>query len=213
MGRTREFDIEEAIDAATKLFWRGYDRTSLTDLTGALGIGAASFYFAFESKEALFRRVVERYIALLDEAYERAFQASNTGIGVEALLRGYADVVTDPEHTPGCLVVNNSPSIHANDSLRQWLARHRETLRLRLEDRFSTDLAGGKLPVDCDPKAVARYVVTLAGGLAVEAQSGASRQDLYAMIDFALKDFVGRVRGQRVDGAIKARRNGQNTSL
>lgn len=190
MGRHRAFDMEEAVATATKLFWRGYDRTSLTDLTGALGIGPASFYFAFGSKEALFRRVVDRYIAFQTDAFERAFQASTTAAGVEALLRGYVDVVTDPEHAPGCLVVNNSPSADAGDALRQWLAGHREALRVKLEERFSEDLASGKLPDDFEPKAMARFVVTLAGGLAVEAQSGAKRQDLYAMMDFALKDFA-----------------------
>ncbi len=184
--------MEEAIGAATKLFWRGYDRTSLTDLTGTLGIGAASFYFAFESKEALFRQVVGRYIASLDEAHEHAFRASTTRLGVEALLRHYADVVTDAEHTPGCLVVNSSPSIHANDALQHWLAGHRETLRLRLEDRFSADLAKGDLPDHCNPKTMARLILTLAGGIAVEARSGASRKDLYAMIDLALKSLPDR---------------------
>jgi len=181
--------MEEAIAAATKLFWRGYDRTSLADLTGALGIAPASFYFAFRSKEALFRQVVNRYIAFQAEAFERAFQSSTGGVGVEALLRGYVDVVTDPEHAPGCLVVNNSPCNDAGDALRQWLAGHREALRARLEDRFSASVADGKLPPNFDPKAMARFVVTLAGGLAVEAQSGAGRQELYAVIDFALKDF------------------------
>ena len=197
MGRTRAFDIEEAIGTATRLFWRGYDRTSLTELTGALGIGAASFYFAFESKEALFRQVMDRYIALLEKTYEEAFQASTSSLGVKALLRHYADVVTDPEHTPGCLLVNSSPSIHADDALRQWLAEHRETLRLRLEDRFSADLAEGKLPDNCNPKTMARLILTLAGGIAIEAQSGASRQDLYAMIDVALENFAGRARSRR----------------
>ncbi len=182
--------MEEAIGAATRLFWRGYDRTSLTDLTGALGIGPASFYFAFESKEALFRQVVARYIASLEEAYETAFQASTSRLGVKALLRHYAEVVTDADHMPGCLVVNSSPSIHADDALKQWLSGHREALRLRLEDRFSADLTEGKLSGDCNPKTMARLVLTLAGGIAVEAQSGASRQDLYAMIDLALKDFA-----------------------
>ena len=189
MGRKRTFDMEQAIGAATKLFWQGYDRTSLTDLTGTLGIGAASFYFAFESKEALFRQVVGRYIAFLEEAYVKALQAPTTHLGVRALLCRYAEVVTDAEHIPGCLVVNNSPSIYADDPLKQWLAGHREALRLRLEDRFSADLAEGKLPEDCSPKTMARLILTLAGGIAVEAQSGASRQDLYAMIDFALKHF------------------------
>ena len=189
VGRTRAFDMEEAISSATKLFWRGYDRTSLTDLTGALGIGAASFYFAFGSKEALFRQVVGRYIASLNKAYEKAFQAPTSYLCVKTLLQHYADVVTDVEHTPGCLVVNSSPSIHADDVLRQWLAEHRIALRLRLEERFSADLAEGRLPKDCDVKTMARLVVTLAGGVAIEAQSGASRQDLYAAIDLALKNF------------------------
>jgi len=192
--------MEEAVAAATKLFWRGYDRTSLTDLTAALGIAPASFYFAFGSKEALFRRVVDRYVAFQAEAFERALQAPTTAIGVKALLRGYVDTVTDPEHAPGCLVVNNSPCNDAGDPLRQWLAGHREALRVRLKDRFSADLAAGRLPDCFDPKAMARFVVTLAGGLAVEAQSGAGRQDLYAVIEFALRDFPAHMRDQGLGG-------------
>ena len=189
MGRTRTFDMDEAIEAAAKLFLRGYDRTSLAKLMGVLGIGAASFYFAFESKEALFRRVVGRYISLLENRYEHALEAPTTRLGVERLLRYYADVVTAPEHTPGCLVVNSSPSIHADDGLKQWLAEHREALRLRLDKRFSADLAEGKWPADCNPKTMARLVLLLAGGIAVKARSGASRDDLYSAIDLALQNF------------------------
>ena len=189
MGRTRTFDMEAAIGTSTTLFWRGYDKTSLTDLTGALGIGAASFYFAFESKEKLFREVVGRYVATLEEAYENAFRTSTTRLGLEALLRHYADVVTDPAHIPGCLVVNSSPAIHADDVVKQWLSGHREALRLRLEERFSASLAKGELPSSANPKTMARFIMALAGGIAVEAQSGASRKDLYAMIDLALQAF------------------------
>ena len=190
MGRTRTFDIEDAMGTATKLFWRGYDRTSLSDLTGALGIGAASFYFAFESKEALFRRVVERYIGLLDAAYEKALGGSDSCLGVKAILRHYADVVTSTDHAPGCLVVNSSPSIAADDALRRWLGEHREALRRRLEARFSEDLERGRLPKNADPGTMARFVLTLAGGVAIEAQSGATQKDLYAMIDLALTHFA-----------------------
>ncbi len=186
MGRTRTFDLESAIGTATTLFWRGYDQTSLADLTAGLGIGAASFYFAFESKEKLFREVVGRYTAALESAYEDAFRDSPTRAGVGTLLRHYADVVTDPAHTPGCLVVNSSPAIQTDDVVKQWLSVHREELRVRLEERFSADLAHGALPPGSDPKAFARFIMTLAGGIAVEAQAGASREDLYAMVDLAL---------------------------
>ncbi len=186
MGRIRTFDLESAIGTATLLFWRGYDQTSLADLTAGLGIGAASFYFAFVSKEKLFREVVGRYVAALEKAYENAFRDSPTRAGIEMLLRHYADVVTDPAHTPGCLVVNSSPAVQAEDVVKQWLSGHREALRVRLEERFSEDLARGELPPGSDPKTLARFITTLAGGIAVEAQAGASRKDLYAMIDLAL---------------------------
>ena len=185
MGRPRGFDMEEAIGTATTLFWRGYDRTSLTDLTGALGVGPASFYFAFSSKEALFRECVERYVAAREEAFEAAFQAFTSRGAVEALLRGYVDVVTDPSHAPGCLVVNSSPSTDVSDALRTWLAEHRKALRLRLEQRFLADVADAGI----DTKAMARFVATLAGGLAVEAGSGATRQELYDAIAIAMAAF------------------------
>ena len=102
------------------------------------------------------------------------------------LLRHYGDVVTDPAHTPGCLVVNSSPAIQADDAVKRWLSGHREALRARLEERFSADMANGELFSGSDPKTLARLIMAFAGGIAVEAQAGASRQDLYAMIDLAL---------------------------
>ena len=190
MGRRRTFEMEEALAIATRLFWRGYDRTSLAELTGAMGIAPASFYFAFSSKETLFRQVVERYLESLADDFDRAFQAPTTGGGVKALLRRYVDVVTDSDHPPGCLVVNNSPSVDG-EPVRRWLADLRTALRVRLQERFCADLAAGKLPDNFDPGTMARFVVTVAGGLAVEAEGGAHRQDLYAAIDLALSGFPG----------------------
>ncbi|MFC3654132.1 TetR/AcrR family transcriptional regulator [Xanthomonas hyacinthi] len=65
MGRPRNFDRSEAVERAMLLFWEhGYESTSLTRLReGIGGISAASFYAAFDSKEALFKEVVDRYVA------------------------------------------------------------------------------------------------------------------------------------------------------
>ena len=61
-GRPREFDVEEALAAALRVFWeKGYEGASLTDLTDAMRITRPSLYAAFGNKEALFKRALDLY--------------------------------------------------------------------------------------------------------------------------------------------------------
>lgn len=61
-GRPRSFDREAALEQALRLFWeRGYEATSVADLTAAMGIRPPSLYAAFGDKSALFGEVVDRY--------------------------------------------------------------------------------------------------------------------------------------------------------
>lgn len=61
-GRPRQFDLDQAVQAATDLFRaRGYDRVTLNDLTGAMHINPPSFYAAFGNKAVLFTRIADAY--------------------------------------------------------------------------------------------------------------------------------------------------------
>ena len=63
-GRPRAFDMDKALDAALDLFWRkGYEGTSIADLTKAMGINPPSLYAAFGGKETLFHQALDRYEA------------------------------------------------------------------------------------------------------------------------------------------------------
>jgi AcrR family transcriptional regulator len=97
LGRPREFEIDDAIEKATGLFWRnGYEGTSLSDLTKTIGISPPSFYFAFGSKEGLFKKVIERYFAEQSKIVEAAFRKPTPRAVVKHFLRAYADMITDP---------------------------------------------------------------------------------------------------------------------
>lgn len=189
MARTRVFEIDPAIEIATDLFWRnGYERTSLADLTSAMGITPPSFYFAFGSKEKLFRRVLEQYIRnRLGYAEEAINQPTARGVA-EQTLRRLADLYTDPKRPPGCLAVNCSfPSNDAETPFRHELARLREARRKRLRDRFRSARAAGDLPADADPDQLALLVLVVGWGMALAAQSGATRKDLHRTVEAAIK--------------------------
>ena len=187
MGRPREFDIDEAIQMATELFWRkGYEGTSLSDLTGAMRITAPSFYFAFGNKEKLFRRVIKQYYESQIELLESALREPTVRGVTERFLYGYADVLTGRAHAPGCLALNSSLPCAEDDTLRAWLAKLRGELTVRLRKRFAQARGTHELPINADPEALARYIAIVAWGLAVEAQSGAKRKELYSAIAVSL---------------------------
>jgi AcrR family transcriptional regulator len=192
MGRPREFDVEKALETATELFWRkGYEGTSLSDLTEAIGITPPSFYFAFKSKEALFKQVVERYQCGHLGFFAEALKQATPAAFAERLLYKFADAYTSKPHPPGCLVLNCSlpSSDEMSDSIRHDLAEQRKATRLELRKRFKHFKASGALPADADPDTLARYILTVAWGMAVDAQSGASRDDLYRTVKLALKSW------------------------
>ena len=188
-GRPRAFDAERALDRALRVFWqKGYEGTSLSDLTRAMGINRPSLYAAFGGKESLFRKVLDRY-ADGPAAYVRDALAAPTARGVvERLLRGAVDLQTDPRTPPGCLAVSAGLACgHRADRVRRHLASHRDDAELAIRRRFERARATGDLRAGANPADLARYVVTVMRGMAVQAAGGASRKELGRVVETALR--------------------------
>lgn len=184
MGRPRTFDVDEALNIAADMFWRrGYDCASIGDLTKAIGISPPSFYFAFGSKDAVFRQIVEAYLVRQQEIVETAFREKDSRSLVKALLSGLADFWTSKKHPAGCLILNNALPIADDHPFRAEWAEGRRLLRERLAQRFSQDKQFGRgFPSDWNPASAARLVLSLAWGIAVEAHSGASGPEARRMV-------------------------------
>jgi AcrR family transcriptional regulator len=189
VGRPREFDADEVLEEAMKVFWqKGYDGASISDLTNAMGIQRPTLYSAFGSKEELFAAALERYQEGPSGYFDMAI-AEPTSRGVaEALLRGAAELHTDPGSPPGCLTVQGSlVSAEGQGGPAGKLAAVRNDAELTIRRRLENAQADGDLPADADPAALAAYLRTVTYGMAVQAASGATRQQLRKTVDQALK--------------------------
>lgn len=186
MGRTREFDVDTALEVAAKLFWeKGYEGTSLAELTSGMGINPPSFYIAFKSKAALFRLVLERYRKQYLGFAAQALEETTARAVAEHLLFGYADLLASPDHPPGCLAMN-SAWVADGDGIREELKEHRELRKKTLRKRFQRAISEGDLPAGTSAEALANYVMVVAWGMALEGQSGASRRELKRLAQSAM---------------------------
>jgi AcrR family transcriptional regulator len=185
-GRPRAFDPDVALDRALEVFWRqGYEGTALSDLTAAMGINKPSLYAAFGNKEELFAAVVGRYVSGPGAYAGEALEQPRARDAIERLVYGAVDLTTRPQ-TPGCLVVAcvQACGPEAEPARRHAVACRKASetaLRRRLERaRDEGDLAG-------DPADVARFVITVTDGIAVQAAGGTTRDELLRAAEMALR--------------------------
>ena len=144
MGRPREFDTERALDSATELFWRkGYEGTSLSDLTSTLGITRPSLYAAFGNKEALFLMALDRYEARAGAYRVKALEAPTAYEVARQLLHGVVNLHGDRNNPAGCMGVQ-SALVCGDDSATLCLPPHLPVaafLRSRAALSFATKAA------------------------------------------------------------------------
>jgi AcrR family transcriptional regulator len=191
-GRPRAFDEETVLDRATEVFWRyGYEGASLSVLTGAMGINRPSLYAAFGSKEQLFERVFDRYRDTQLTNARAALAQPTAYAAIEAFLRSSADGLTASDHPAGCLSVQGGLTCSPeNARISEMLAAGRAATEAALEERLTRAAQEGDLPEGVDPRGLARFVMALSEGHAVHAAAGATREELHASVDVALRALL-----------------------
>ena len=191
MGRPRRFREEDALDAAMRVFWqKGYEGTSLDDLTKAMKINRSSLYSTFGDKEKLFRTVIDRYKAGSMSFVSEALNLKTTRAVVEALLRMSVKFLSDPSHPPGCLSIQGGVACGSgNEEAKQAMIDWRKAGLALLEKSLQSARTEGALRKGVDPKDLARLVMIMMNGLGIQAVNGATAEEMNRAMDLALRSL------------------------
>ncbi|MFL9924213.1 TetR/AcrR family transcriptional regulator [Herbaspirillum lusitanum] len=195
-GRPRSFDREQALQQAMHVFWqKGYEGTTMADLTAAIGVKAPSLYAAFGDKNALFREAVEFYACTTGAGPLRVLEAGK-GIHEDMLGMLRASVEMYTGKTPGmpslasgkgCMVVisaiNCAPeNVEHADELSQRRLKRRNEIRNRLLKAQRE----GEIREDADITALGDFYTAFLNGLALGARDGLSAARLSATLQHAI---------------------------
>ncbi|HLZ34027.1 MAG TPA: TetR/AcrR family transcriptional regulator [Nitrospira sp.] len=176
MPRPKAFDPDQALDKAMHAFWhKGYEATSVDDLLTAMNINRGSLYGTFGDKRELFMKAMDRYCT--GGGIGGRLSLLNQPGPALSLLRRFLEHMlefglSDPQRR-GCLITNTVMELapHEKD-IAGKVAERLQTM----EEAFFTLLTRakeeGELSQRKDPRALARFLVTMMQGTIVMIKAG-----------------------------------------
>ncbi|HEY3501322.1 MAG TPA: TetR/AcrR family transcriptional regulator [Actinocatenispora sp.] len=187
MGRPKEFDVDEAVDAAMHAFWeRGYEATSTQDLCDATGLCRSSMYHTFGSKRELYERSLLRY----DETRNAELAAILRGDGTatERLRAVFATVLDQESSTErGCFAVNTVVELGGlDDELAAGARRGLDAVRGEVRCVVECGQAAGELSRERATDALTDFVHGTILGLRVLGRGGADRAAMENVVTVAM---------------------------
>lgn len=192
-GRPLAFNQGKALETAMHVFWtHGYEGTSMAELTEALGINKPSLYAAFGNKEELFRKALAHYIAGPAAFATEVKQAATARQVVENFLHQAVEFFSNESTPNGCLMVQAALTCGKESRvIQQELIIYRKRFEAAFAARFELAKKQGDLPVTAHAADLAKYLATIHQGLSVQATSGATKVELTAVVEIALKNWPG----------------------
>lgn len=172
-GRPRGYDEEQVLSKLVHLFWdKGYEATSLTDITTVTGLKKGSLYSLFGGKRDMYIKSLARYHRLYVEIACDNLRDPNRGSAMfrlDEFLSAPIESVIKKQDRTGCFLCNASAEIADKDvDIRNMISQGHDDLEAALEMAIGQHIAGA------DDKIVrmkARLLLTTYTGLRILART------------------------------------------
>jgi TetR/AcrR family transcriptional repressor of nem operon len=170
MARPRKFEEKKALNDALELFWeKGFEATSITDLTKRIGINRPSLYDTFGDKRGLFLSAINAYQLNYFDKLHDILEKNGSGFrGIEAVFVGFVESTNNPAARRGCFFVNSIAELAAQD---EYIASKGREFQDKISRMFAVALEngmkGGEIPLNLDVQSTAHFLTMALVGLNV----------------------------------------------
>jgi AcrR family transcriptional regulator len=191
-GRPPAFNRDDVLEKAMQIFWEhGYEGTSMAELMEAMNMNKPSIYAAFGNKEELFSKALQKYLSGPSAFVKDAVFEPTARQVVKVLLTKAVELLTTQNTPRGCMIVQGALSCGPESKqIQQELISYRSNFEESLKERFELAKASSDLPKDANTATLAKYVAIIHQGISVQATSGATKDDLMAVIDVVMKNWL-----------------------
>lgn len=162
MARNVEFNEKEAIQKAMEVFWeKGYNSSSLRDLTDAMKINSSSLYNTIGDKQELFVRCVKHYTEIRKKDLKNRLESSASP---HAILVNYINdavkVIIGGDNS--CMAVKTAFEVATNDQrVKDILKADSDFAYQFLYSLIKKAMEHGEILADEDPELLADYFINI----------------------------------------------------
>ncbi len=167
----KSFDENAVIGQIMEVFWeKGYEATSISDLTEATGLKRGSLYNAFgDGKQELFLRSLLKYDQEQRAAIIKQLEAIEDPIAAfDTLFDALVQQAMADTEKKGCMLVNTSLNIaHYDESVQELITKGMDEFAAFFERLIKRGQAAGQISELVRPKPTSRALLTFVVGIRV----------------------------------------------
>ncbi|QDT95887.1 TetR/AcrR family transcriptional regulator [Gimesia aquarii] len=178
----KSFDESDVIESVMDVFWnKGYEATSISDLTEATGLKRGSLYNAFgDGKQELFFLSLQKYDQEQRAVFLKQLEAIESPmIAFNTLFDSLVQQAMADTEKKGCLLVNTALNItHYSEAVRTLVTQGMDEFASFFERLIKRGQNAGQIPETVQPRPTAKTLLTLVVGIRVMSRGVLSKAAL-----------------------------------
>lgn len=189
-GRPREFDRQQALEIALKIFWtKGYEPASVAEICAAMQINPPSLYAAFGNKSGLFLEAAAYYErAYWDKPAKKLMSEPDIYKAIDTYFMDAVKILLAPDAPCGCMVILGAVNISESEKeIISELKKMRDSTRKMFAERLRMAINSGQIPAETDVPALSGALNALLEGLSLQAREDLFLSELKAMASLAVR--------------------------